>query len=317
MRTLQFGRSMASTTDLQLNALNSDCVSLWPRYHCSGAGPNEQRKTPGSRAIPIKGGEATRHHLILNAAVGAILAAATSVAAVAAPVPFTWDPSAAYPGLAGPFTADSISMSDFLLNWQAQLNDTFILQINGFSLNGSPVSVPGLGTTFGLYLEGTTRVVGTPSVYGPGTISLVLDPTNNDGTPSATVNVAASTGSVGFSNPAGTAEDITLATGSLTHGSFGTQANGQPGVHFIETYTPAPGEAGFSVSPTGPHTSIEEFLFNTSTSRVQGTFADGSTYVVVNNGIGAADLLVPEPASITVLGAGLFALAAFRRHSKR
>jgi PEP-CTERM motif len=144
-----------------------------------------------------------------------------------------------------------------------------------------------------------------------------LDPTNNDGTPSATVNVAASTGSVGFSNPAGTADDITLATGSLTHGSFGTQANGQPGVHFIETYTPAPGEAGFSVSPTGPHTSIEEFLFNTSTSRVQGTFADGSTYVVVNNGIGAADLLVPEPASITVLGAGLFALAAFRRHSKR
>jgi len=256
-------------------------------------------------------------HLIRSAALGAILAASTSVTALAAPVPFEWDPSAAFPGLPGPFTADSMSMTDFLFNWQAQDNDTFILPINGFTLSGAPVSVPGLGTTFGLYLEGTTRVVGTPSVYGPGTISLVLDPTNNDGTPSATVNVAASTGSVGFSNPAGTADDITLATGSLTHGSFGTQANGLPGVHFIETYTPAPGEAGFSVSPTGPYTSIEEFLFNTSTSRVQGTFADGSTYVVVNNGIGTADLLVPEPASITVLGAGLFALAAFRRHSKR
>jgi hypothetical protein len=57
-------------------------------------------------------------------------------------------------------------MTDFLLNWQAQDNDTFILQIKGFSLNGTPVSVPGLGTTFGLYLEGTTKVVGTPSVSG-------------------------------------------------------------------------------------------------------------------------------------------------------
>ena len=294
---------IASMTDIQL-ALNSD--------------PVRPAEMPGSRTILAKRGEATRHHPIINAAVGAILATVTSVAAMAAPpVPFTWDPSAASPGLAGPFTADSISMTDFLLNWQAQSKDTFILQINGFSLNGAPVSVPGLGTTFGLYLEGTTQVVGTPSVYGPGSISLVLDPTNNDGTPSATVNVAASTGAVGFSNPLGTSDDITLATGSLTDGSFGTQPNGNPGVHFIETYTPAPGEAGFSVSPIGAHTSIEEFLFNTSTSRVMGTFADGSSYVVVNDGIGAADLLVPEPASITLLGAGLFALATLRRHSRR
>jgi hypothetical protein len=259
-----------------------------------------------------------------KAALGMILAACYSVAASAGGVPFTWNPSAADPSLPGPFTADSISMSDFLFNWQAQLNDTFILQINGFSRNGHSVSVPGLGTTFGLYLEGTTQVVGTPSVYGPGTISLVLDPTNNDGTPSATVNIAASTGVVGFSNStgAGTSDDITLATGSLTYGAFGTQPNGNPGVHFIETYTPAPGEAGFSVDPTGSHTSIEEFLFNTSTSRVASpspqapSFADGSNYVLVNDGIGTADLLVPEPASMTLLGAGLVILATLRRRSE-
>jgi hypothetical protein len=214
-------------------------------------------------------------------------------------------------------------MSDFLLNWQAQLQDILILQINGFSLNGSLVSVPGLGTTFGLYIEGTIHGEGNPTVYGPGTISLVLDPTNNDGTPSATVNIAASTGAVSFSNPAGTGDDITLATSSLTYGAFGTQSNGQPGVQFIETFTPAPGETGFSVSPTDPYTSIEELLFNTSTSRV-GTppngqapfFADGSGYVVVNDGIGTADLLVPEPASMTLLGAGLVILATLRRRSE-
>jgi hypothetical protein len=260
-------------------------------------------------------------NMIGKAALGMILAAGYSVAASAGGIPFTWNLSAAYPGLPGPFTADSISMSDFLLNWQAQQNDTFILQINGFSINnGSPVSVPGLGSTFGLYLEGTTKVVGTPSVYGPGSISLVLDPTNNDGTPSATVNLAASTGAVGFSHPLNTGDDITLATGSLTYGAFGTQPNGNPGVHFIETYTPAPGETDFSVSPTGPHTSIEEFLFNTSTSRVAAPpaplFADGSGYVLVNNGIGTADLLVPEPATIGLLGAGLLGLVGVRRRSR-
>ena len=260
--------------------------------------------------------------LAFKAALGAIIAAVTSVAALAAPTPFTWNLSAAYPGLPGPFTADSIKMSDFLLNWQAQMNDTFILQINSFSINnGTPVPVPGLGTTFGLYLEGSTKGEGTPTVYGPGTISLVLDPTNNDGTPSATVNIAASTGAVGFSHPLNTGDDITLATGSLTYGQF-PLPNGQPGVYFIETFTPAPGETGFSVSPTDPYTSIEELLFNTSTSRV-GTppngqapfFADGSGYVVVNDGIGTADLLVPEPASMTLLGAGLVGLLASRRRS--
>ena len=67
-----------------------------------------------------------------------------------------------------------------------QRRDRYVIpQINAFSENGVSIPVPGLGTSFGLYIEGSVTVQGSPSAYGPGTISLVLDPTNNDGTPAA------------------------------------------------------------------------------------------------------------------------------------
>jgi hypothetical protein len=131
------------------------------------------------------------------------------------------------------------STTDFLLDTANAANvgaDNFILQVTGFSENGVPLSVPGLGTSFGLYIEGTVTVQGTPSVYGPGNVALVLDPTNNGGTPSATWDPATQSGSIGFSNLANSADDITLATGSWVSGSFGTQSNGLPGVNFSQTF---------------------------------------------------------------------------------
>jgi hypothetical protein len=141
-----------------------------------------------------------------TAALSTLLAVVSCFGASAAPATFTWDPSQASPALAGAgpaFTADCISTTDFLFSSPPALSrptldeteflpsisplaaagtDTFILQINGFSLGGVPVSVPGLNSSYGLYIEGTVTVQGTPSVYGPGTIALVTDPTNNDGT---------------------------------------------------------------------------------------------------------------------------------------
>jgi hypothetical protein len=191
------------------------------------------------------------------------------------------------------FTA---STTNFLLNTANAANvgaDNFILQITGFSENGVPISVPGLGTSFGLYVEGTVAVQGNPSVYGPGTIALILDPTNNDGTPSATWDPVTQSGSIGFSNLANTSDDITLATGSFTSGSFGTQSNGQPGANFGQTLNLNPAIFG----PDAPtNLNIQELLFNTATSRVSGTTNDGGSYVTANDGYGTVSV---SQASVT------------------
>lgn len=184
------------------------------------------------------------------------------------------------------------STTDFLVNQgNAALvgSDNFILKIDGFSENGVPITIPGLNSSFGLYLEGTVAVQGNPSVYGPGTIELVLDPTNNDGTPSATWDPATQTASVGFSNPEGTADDIVLATGSVVSGSFGTQSNGQPGLQLVETFQLNPAIFGPFLSHLSSSVDIEETLFNTATSRQTGSTASGGTYVLVNDGYGVVD----------------------------
>jgi hypothetical protein len=129
------------------------------------------------------------------------------------------------------------STTDFLLNEATSTTDggdTFILKVDGFSENGMPITIPGLNSDFGLYIEGTVAIQN--SVYGPGTIALVLDPKNNDGTPSASWDPATQSGSVGFPNPANTSDDIVLATGNVVSGSFGPQSNGQPGLQLVETF---------------------------------------------------------------------------------
>jgi hypothetical protein len=189
-----------------------------------------------------------------------------------------------------PITA---STTDFLLNVgnaALQGSDNFILQLNGLSENGVPIAVPGLNSSYGLYIEGTVTVQGNPSVYGPGTVALVLDPTNNDGTPAATWDATTQTGSVGFSNLANTADDIVLATGSVIGGSFGTQSNGQPGVQLVESFKLNPAIFGPVLSQLSSSLNLEESLFNTATSRVSGPTNIGGTYITVNDGYGIVGL---------------------------
>jgi hypothetical protein len=89
-------------------------------------------------------------------------------------------------------------------------DEHFILQVNGFELNGSPVSLPGFGTQFGMYflIDATGHAgPGGAAAFDTMHIALMVDPGNDDGSPSATQQ------RVGFSN--GTDGDFALATGTL------------------------------------------------------------------------------------------------------
>ena len=80
-----------------------------------------------------------------------------------------------------------------------------------------------------------------------------------------------------------------------------------------DAFTPAPGQAGFFLSPTGMPLLIDQLLFNTATSRVMGPTDDGGSYVTVNDGIGVVAFRVPEPASFVVLGVAMISLGLVRR----
>jgi hypothetical protein len=177
--------------------------------------------------------------------------------------------------------------TDYLFNSPAGY-DSFIMKINGFTDNGKAVDIPGLNSKFGMYIEGTVAV--SPSnVYGPGTISLLLDPTNNDGTPSASLNKTTLTGGVSFSNPAGQADDITLASGQTVSGVFGPQSNGQMGLQLVDTFNPSH-QLSHLLHGAGA-LNINTDFFNTATSRQPYTTPEGQQYVVVNGGYGTVNLV--------------------------
>ena len=166
------------------------------------------------------------------------------------------------PGGAGSaFTADGIQATHYLYDIGPKANPSpvvytvnFLEQITGFTLGGVPVATPGLngppGVTgsYGLYLtmQTQTEAVGPPTAYKylSGQVALMLDPGDNDGAASSTPTglTFANTG------PTGTADDITLATGTLVSGRY--TLNPAPGIRsigdFLQTFRPEAGEGGFS-----------------------------------------------------------------------
>lgn len=280
-------------------------------------------------------------HVTGQVTLGIMLAIGALPATASAGVTFTWDPAGASVPLAGAgsaFTADTIYGTHWLWSHGPAGSPlvphpgfiytvNFIEQIQQFSLGGGTPFVPaGLNGTpgapgsYGLYLEmsAQTEQVGGSQIYDyhSMTMSLMADPGNNDGTLSSTV------AGVGFSNtgPTGTADDITLASGTLVSGTY--TLNPAAGIrsvgHFKQSFDPAVSEAGFFVTPVSPYAILEEFVTtqNAAFSFVIDPLNPSLQYSMVNGGTAVIDLRVPEPASLLLLSSALGLLLIARTRAR-
>lgn len=202
------------------------------------------------------------------------------------------------------FTAvDTLDTSTYLHS-VVQPNNSFALQwilpVSGFQDSGQSVTPQGFDKDYGLYItidaSGILGTNGAPNQYTGGTVTLWADPKNNDGTASATVQDGAT-----FSNS--TANDIVLATGTLTSASMSLDpTTGVRSAVYVENITPTlDGTAllGGSIHPGSQLT--EDFTTPANTFQALPQ-PDGTTVDLVNGG--SADV-TPSTGSIRIPSAAL------------
>lgn len=255
----------------------------------------------------------------LTAGLGAFALAAP---AMAAPITFTWNPSAAVAGADGAFTANNIGVMDYAsiaVTGAGSFTENGLVNLTQFTNGGSIDSLPGLGQNYALYVQ--FSATGTQSA---GTVTPAVGQSISGSFNTFNYTLLAASGKPTFTASAaggsvsGLGTPVTLATGSLLSSTTtlaNTAGSGlSAGANVVATFTANPAEAGFFVNPDST-VALNLFSSVTNTGTVLTTSGND---LIINGGGGNTTLSlgaapVPEPASFAILGAGLLGLAAFSR----
>ena len=266
-------------------------------------------------------------------AVAVVLGVAASQAHAAVVTDVTWAP-------AGNVLFNSFQVSDFsqvaftgpASGGGVNFTDTGFLPISQFNYNGTSINPNGYTLYFGFTGTGTVNqaqitsgTLGNFSTLNFGFYELQGSPTF---TPSFASQTQATAPTInGISSTSGSLPGTLLATGSLTNGTVFGSANGgglfSPGANVLTTFTPVPSAAAsaFFVDPSvsGYPLNLSAIFTNTpqgySFYSVNGQVAGFNIF----QGGGQADFVgnagptpVPEPVSLSLLGAGLLAVGLTR-----
>jgi hypothetical protein len=195
-------------------------------------------------------------------------------------------------------TVDQMDITSYLHSDVAadgSFTETMILQVKGFEHDGSPVSVPGFGTNFGMYflIDGTGQTTNGMTSFSTMHIALMVDRGNNDGAPGST-----EFGGTSFAN--GTRGDYALATGTLSSATLQVDPDGTRHPNFVETV--APTRAGEEVFGGSLNMSdlLREVLTTPGGPQIFQLDGGKTIQVINGTGFGVAELSPQAPFTLSV-----------------
>jgi hypothetical protein len=266
---------------------------------------------------------------LIAAGVGALVAVMGAGSASASPITFTWNPSLTSGGVlstGGAFTANNIFVSDYAtlnVGNPAAISEHSILAVNNFNSGVSPAGfVNGNGQPSGANPGGT-----------PYQLYFVIDSVSHVTTPIDANNFLGKFDSLSYTlygdkggncmfSPSFTGaancsgdQQFALATGGLSNNGL-NQANvlgGIPSANADATIITGPNAGGFFVSPAD----LTSLLFEAAFTNTPGVVTRSGNIITINGGGGNVDVVVPEPLTLSLFGAGLVGAAALRRRRSK